>query len=287
MAEEEGRPDFDLSSFSTFTLSGSGHADALPDETSEIVEDGSGELQMQQQDFLSPKAEPRMASQDGKLADLKKYGPPAALAKLNKTVPVTVLAVIENSIDNVRAQVDTETELRHRQEQMRRQNTQAELSHQVRKESLGSTGKGKRLETPQIKSVSDPASSAASEQTETASFYTPSEGCQSPSADAQSEIGTDVPIAGDNVPHFTPMPRLKASSTSAIPRRRDLIKAMFRGMSDIDARRHVLRRSTVALQFKAKLKHAKQIWQGEVQIGFVSPTRAFVCLVPRILIILS
>ncbi|KAJ4394552.1 hypothetical protein N0V93_003771 [Gnomoniopsis smithogilvyi] len=249
-------------------MAATGQANALPDETNELAEKGSIGFQVQQEDLLSPNSRLPGVSQDEELNDLAKYGPPEALEKLNQTVPVKVMSVIEKSIHNVQAQVDAETAMRHRQERERGRSPQ-EQQYRSRDEYHVSIDKGKGLDTSQVTPVSGPASSIASDQTDTASFYTPPEGGQSPSADAQCETETEthVATAEDSNHEFTPMPRFKASSTSAIPRRRDLIKAMFRGMSDTDARRHVLRRSTGALQFKAKLKHARQVWQGEIQIG--------------------
>lgn len=272
MAEGEGRPNFDLSSFSTFTFPATGQAAALPDETTHVVEASNRVFQAQDEFVSSPRTQPPRVSQDEQLIDLVKYGPPGALANLNQTVPVTVMAVIENSIDNVRGQVDTELQMRNRQDSVTRQSSQVMQQQPAKNKSLDSIDKGEAIATAQLVPTLGPPSSVASDQADTASFYTPSEGGQSPSADAQSETGMDAPLAEDSAPNFTHMPRLKASSTSAIPRRRDLIKAMFRGTSDDDARRHVLRRSTGALQFKAKLRHARQIWQGELQIGFVFVT---------------
>lgn len=269
MAEGEGRPNFDLSSFSTFTFPATGQAAALPDETTHVAEARCRASQAQEEFVSTPRTQPPRVSQDEHLIDLVKYGPPGALAKLNQTVPVTVMAVIENSIDNVRGQVDTEVQMRSHQDSATRQSSQDMQQQPAKQKSLESIDKGEAIATAQFVPNLGPPSSVASDQTDNASFYTPSEGGQSPSADAKSEAGMDAPAAEDSAPKFTPMPGLKASSASAIPRRRDLIKAMFRGTSDVDARRHVLRRSTAALQLKTKIRHAKQIWQGELQIGFV------------------
>lgn len=269
MTEGEGHPNFDLSSFSTFTFPATGQAAALPDETTPVAELSCYVSKAQDEFVSTSKTQPPRASQDEQLIDLIQYSPPGALAKLNQTVPVTVMAVMEDSIDNVRSQVDTELQMRYRQESATCQSPQDMQQQPGKDKSLESIDKREALATAQLVPIFGSPSSVASDQTGTASFYTPSEGGLSPSADAQAETGMDAPTAEDSGPNFPPMPRLKASSTSAIPRRRDLIKAMFRGMSDDDARRHILRRSTGALQFKAKLRQAKQIWQGELQIGFV------------------
>lgn len=268
MVEEDGRPISDLSLISTFTFSATEQAHTLPDGTSGVVRDDIQKDQAQQQELSIPETKPQRASHEG-IVDLTRYGPPDALARLNQPVPTTVIAMIEDSIETVRAQVDTEAEMRRRQEQTRGKDPQDEQQPRVKDRTIQSIDKGKGIETPHTTPISGPASIIASDQTDTASFYTPSEGGQSPSADAKCETGMDVPTGKDNAPYFRPMPRPKASSTSSIPRRRDLIKSMFRGISDTDARHHVLRRSTGALQFKAKFKHAKQIWQGELQIGSV------------------
>lgn len=282
MAEQEGRPTFDLSAFSSFTSPAAGQADPMSCEMTETVENDSKKFRVQKGDLSNPKTELLMTRQDGgELVDLTRYGPPVALAKLNQTAPLTVIAVVENSIDNIRAQVDTETQMQRRQEQTKRQYVQEKQKHRAKDKTLEVIDKGKGVEGVQIGPASSSISSIASDQTETASFYTPSEG-RSPSVDAQSEAGTNGPTTEDQIPFFAPMPRLKASSTSAIPRRRDLVKAMFRRMSDIDARRHVLHRSKGPLQFKARFKYAKQIWQGEVQAGFVNLTYSSSLLQKRV-----
>lgn len=272
MAEGEGRPNFDLSSFSTFTFPVIGQAAALPDETTHVAEASCKVSQAQEEIVSAPRTQPPTVSQDEQLIDLVKYGPPGALAKLNQTVPATVMAVLESSIDNVRSQVDTELQIRNRQDSAIRQSSQDMQQQPAKNETPESIDKGEAIATAHFVPTLGPASSVAPDQTDTASFYTPSEGIQIPSADAQSETGMDAPAAEDSAPDLTPMPRLKASSISTIPRRRDLIKAMLQGMSDNDARQHVLRRSKGAFQFKAKLRHAKRIWQGELQIGFVLVT---------------
>lgn len=276
MAEEEGLPTFDSSSsFFTFPATGQAGSGAVPDESIDNAEDGHDQSQAQQEDFPKPATEPPRVSEDEVLVDLIKYGLPDALAKLNNQVaPITVLAIIGDSVDNIRNQVDAEREVRRRQEHIERQNAPEEQQHQSKDETLQSFDKGKGIEGPQNTPVSAPASSVASDNIDTASVHTLSQG-QFPSADAQSEAETDVPKAEDTGPDSSPIPRPKVSSTSAIPRRRDLIKAMFRKVSDADTRSHVLRRSAGALQLKAKLKYARHIWQGEVQTAFVSLLRSF------------
>lgn len=277
MAEREGRPTFDLSSFSTFTFPATGQASALLNKTSGVAE-RHYDLSQAQDGLLSTRSNgPQRVSQDERFIDLVKYGPPDALAKLNQTVPITVLAVIENSIDNVRGQVDTETQMRNQQDSTSGQHPQDRQQHPANDKSLQSIDKEQAADAAQSVLTLGSPSMIASDQTDAASFYTPSGRGRSPLADAQSEAGRDAPTAGDSAPQSTPMPRLKASSTSAVPRRRDLIKAMFRGLSKNDARRHVLHRSTGPLQFKAKLKNAKQIWQGEIQLGFVFVAISLLC----------
>lgn len=277
MAEEAGRPTFDLSSFSTFTFSATGQASALPNETSVVAARHHNVSQAQDKMLSTRRTELPRASQDEQYIDLAKYGPPEALAKLNQTVPVTVLAVIENSIVNVRGQVDTETQMRHHQDSTMGQISQDLQQYLASDKSPESIDKETTVDAAQsVPNLGSP-SIVASDQINAASFYTPTEGGQSHLADAQSETGMDALTAEDTAPQSTPNPRIKASSTSAIPRRRDLIKALLRGSSKNDARRHVFRQSTGPLQFKAKLKHAKQMWQGETQIGFVFVAIPLLC----------
>lgn len=269
MAEDEGRPTFDLSSFSTFTFPAVEKSEALPEESSGIAESYHKKFHVQQEDFSRPKTEPLMLSEDEVLIDLTRYGPPDALAKLNQNAPMTVIAVIEHSIDNIRTQAGAEIELRHREDQIRRQPADERDQLLSVDQILEIPDKGKEVPWSLAVQVSTPTPSIASDNTDTASFYTPPEG-QSSSANVRSRTEADVPTAEDRGPYFTRSPRSEAATNLGIPRRRDVIKAMFRKMSDIDTRRRVLHRSTGPLPFKEKLRHAKQIWQGEVQIGFVS-----------------
>lgn len=268
---EERRPALDLSSLSTFAFPA-----AKPKESTKATRIYSGGSHHQHNAPI-PNIEAPRVSDDEMSVDLTKYGPPDALAKLNQSVPATVITVIEKSIDTVRAQVETEQKLRRRHEEAERsQSAREKGQHRTEDDSRRQPGKGRNVGAPRDIRVSVPESSPASDQTDTLLFYTPSEG-QTPSASTESDAGmealTATPTAADNDLDLTPTLRPKSLSASATPKRRDLIKAVFRKMSDSETRRQAIRRSVGALQLKAKLKHAKKMWY-----RFVSFTTSLRCL---------
>lgn len=268
---DQGRPTFDLSSLLAF---------AFPSAKSEPLAKVSGNdcaSLHARESVLIPEVPSARTSDDEDMVDLAKYGPPDALTKLNQTVPATIITIIEDSIIAARAQIEGEQELRDRcseQEEYNRVRDEAERDVEGRRAedcSCLHEGKGKQMEALRhIRRSPASTSRTASDQTGSRLFYTPSDGL-TPSAgtdtesEAETETLTAVPTMMDNGPGTIPAPGPRSTSTSATPRRRDLIKSMFRKTSDSDARRHALRRSTGALQLKAKLKHAKQMLQKTVK----------------------
>lgn len=278
MMADEGRPTFDLSTFCHFAWP------TIQPEEPGISRIESGTSQDQRLDSSIPTVTAPEASGDKVLLNLTKYGPPDAIAKLNQNVPNTIITVIENSIETVRGQIEAELELsRRREEAERSPRVQKEQSeHRSEDDTEQQLDKGKAVESPEPVRDSAPESSAASmDHTDTPPFYTAYE-AQSPPADTDSDNGTEastavltaVSTAVNNGPAVTPIPLPRSSSTSAIPRRRDLIKAMFRKTSEGETRRQAIRRSAGTLQLKAKLKQAKQVWHGGPQTRFVSSIKS-------------
>lgn len=253
MAEEEGRPPFDLSSFSNYSFPPVDQ-DGPPPE----VARGS---------------RPSSIREDDVEVDLVKYGPPGALGALMPALPLMVRVVIHESLENVRARVAAETKLLQRQqEEERRQNDG---------QSSNPTGKGKGVEGDPAVPDNTQASSAASDHTDE-SFHTPSEG-RTTASDALSDSGTEMAslsaVTKQVAEETTADPKPRASSTSALgPRRRDLLKAVLRKVSDTATRRRLLRRSTGALrlpevQLRAKVRNAKQLLHhhDKIKTGSVQP----------------
>lgn len=284
---DEGRPTFDLSSFSTFAFPPP--IPTEPEGSPKLMRTQSAESHDQKSTSVPQRVEnaeqASTANDDEALIDLTKFGPPDALTELEQSspIPAVVFTIIEASVDTVRTQVKTEHELCRRGRDRRETEQVADketLQHvqdedQAQAKDDRKLDKGKGVEHPQALRVPTLQSSAASDRTadETPPFYTPSEG-QSPSANNESDVGSEaltaVPTAVDNELSLRPTLLPKSSSTSSIPRRRDLIKAIFRKTSDGETRRQALRRSAGGLQLKARLKHAKQIWKGEPDVGSVS-----------------
>lgn len=258
MDEEAGRPTFDISSFLAFAFQ-----TADPPQPRSSIDEPAEEPKNEsaasrgEQDAAGP-PEGKTAAGDDESVDLAKYGPPDALTRLNHIVPQTVMSVVEDSVEHVRSQVAAETELHRQREEGKRAHVEGESPMAV--------DKGKGVEGAPAAPVATQVSSAASDRTDTESFYTPSEGHSTPGdADARSEAEPEEVVVLDNAVEVISIPRPKAVSTSAIsPRRRDLLKAVLRKISDADSRRHMVRRSTGALrhsEVRAKLKHAKHVLQ--------------------------
>lgn len=263
MDEEAGRPTFDLSSFLTFAFPAAEQDQPSLQARTEIITLGSGDPE-EQQDLSSRHSDLTDGEDDG-VEDLAKYGPPDALMRVSQAVPPTVMEVIKDSIGSVQAQVTAETDLRCRQKEEEKLRAEEERRQvDVNLKSIG-TGKGKAVEGAQsLESAIAQISSAASDRTDYESFYTPSEG-QTPTGDTNSEVATEEATEEDTDVDATSTPRPKVISASAIyPRRRDLLKAVLRKISDTDTRRRIVRRSTGGLrhpELRAKFKLAKQLLQ--------------------------
>lgn len=263
MDEEAGRSTFDLSSFLTFAFPATDQDQPPSQESAEITPLGTGRPEAQEALCIS--RSDLADDEDNGVDDLAKYGPPDALMRVSQVMPPTVMNVIKNSISNVQAQVFAEKELHCRQKAEERLRAEEERGQVVGYVKPVDTCKGKALEEAEpIEPVTGQISSAASDQTDSESFYTPSEG-QTPTGDTNSAVAPEEFAEENIVVDATSTPRPKATSTSAIsPRRRDLLKAVLRKISDTDTRRRIVRRSTGGLrhtELKAKFKQAKQLLQ--------------------------
>ncbi|KAF3762556.1 hypothetical protein M406DRAFT_82840, partial [Cryphonectria parasitica EP155] len=263
MAETKGRPNYDLSSFLTFTLpkveqdANSAELSAVPPK-GEPIQDSD-----KQQESQSPDSVPPANVESEDLIDLAKYGPPDALVRLNQVVPSQVKAVIDSSIDNIRAQVAAETEL-HRQQK------EQEERRKIEEKASQSVDESKISETNQVGPDDTPVSNATSIHSDSESFCTASEG-RTMSLDSTSEAETEAVSLGAATEQTGlgagSMGRPKSSSTLGLPpRRRDLLKAVLQKIGDTDTRRRVLHRSTGALrqseaQLRAKFRHARETLQ--------------------------
>lgn len=270
----EGRPTFDLSSFSTFAFP------TLEPETPPVdpISPAGGVSPHEHATSANLNTEAVSANEYETLVDLLKFGPPDALAQLTHGLPATLLTVVHNATETVRAQVDIETGRRRFSKEEIKGHVYRQEHHLDLAKDDKQLDKGKGVEAPQVVRTSARQPSVASDQTDTTfsspPFYTPSEGAtpseESTTADFESDAGTDVLTAvptavrsGDDArPPLGPRPW----SASAIPRRRNFIKSIFRKLSDGDTRRQVLRKSVGSLQLKAKLK---QVWHRETETGFV------------------
>lgn len=240
MDEEAGRPAFYLSFLSfAFTPSSQSRSPPDSDEPSEAPKIDSVASRNEKHAPSPQEGEPGVEHEAS--MDLAKHGPPDALMRLNGDVPPTVMAVIKDSIEHVRSQIAAETELVRRREE--RKMAPAEGG------GLVAVDKGKGVEGVPAATVAAQVSSAAPDRTGTESFHNPSEGhTTSVDADARSEVVSVPPEA--------------ASAPVASPRRRDMLKAVFRKRRDEESRRRTARPFTGTshlLELRATLKRAKQV----------------------------
>lgn len=277
MAQDLGRPMFDVTSLLNFDFLNDGRDDNKTPQQSIDTLTPQSPLLAEAGDHTekAPNHDLEVTVTD-QLPELIKYGPPDALTKVTHTISPVVMTIIMDSIDHIQAQIAAEEDIRQLkviEEQV------SALEHKLA--SPLDKGKGKNLAVESGPATIAMPSSAVSDRTDSDTFYTPSEGntpnIRSPS-DAGSEIATgeeslDIVVEVDTA-------RPKAVSTGELlPRRRDLLKAVLRKIGDTDTRRRLFRRSTEALhhaELKAKFKQAKlRLQHAEAETAFVCPASSF------------
>lgn len=265
MAEETGRPTFDISSFFAFAFPWVEQPQLPPGQPPEASTNETGGFE-EDHELRSPEVEHPAADDDNndERVDLTRYGAPDVLTRIwpiwsSQDAAQVVVDIVQTSVNNVRTQVAAEAELCRRQ---------------VEGESLKTIEKGKGVDL----SPSEP--DAVSHGGDNDSFHTTSEGRITPESVHHKAVcyeqataeNNDVDLASARRPQLGS----KAISASTLyPRRRDLLKTFFRTISDTDTRpvhrlrhinqtdtRHcVVRRSssiTHGMDLKQKLRHAKE-----------------------------
>lgn len=255
MEEEAGRPIFDISSFMTYMLPKADLAQQFSNIHGLGETLGIEDLAPMDQERMSTSEHEQATDGDVVRSDLSKYGPPDALLRLGPVCSPVAMAIIQDSVKNVRFRVTTEIEVL---DQLKQQERQAPTG-----DSTLAIDKGKGAELALDASTGESLSSTDLYHDDNMSFYTPSEG-YSPAADGEGgpELEIHDPSTQNTVIQAEMLPRNRAgSSASILPRRRDLLKAIIRMMSDSDRRRVLARRSIAALQhseFRAITRQARQ-----------------------------
>lgn len=183
----EGRPNFDLSSFATFTFPPPTEPEGSTELKTTQSAESHDEMGTAVQNAAQTVEQPSMASDDDNLIDLTKFGPPDALTELdqNVSIPATVVAIIETSIETVRTQLETEHELVCRfqdKKESEQQVADREELQSIQEEDQSQAAdhkqldKGKGVDRPPAVLAIAPQSQTASDRTtdETPPFYTPS-----------------------------------------------------------------------------------------------------------------
>lgn len=195
---------------------------------------------------------------------------PDALTTIELNVPPTVVAVIRNSVDNIRAQINIEAALHNYENKSTR-----ELP---KEENYKTVENGKRVEAPPANSISIIGTTPAAEtsvESDSESFYTTFEWqthSRSNHFMVQPEMSSVENVPRNRASNSQPG---AASRPEFYPTRRDLVKTALQRIRNTDARGRLGRHSMQPLSnqyFITKFKNIKAFWPREPpEIAFVIP----------------
>lgn len=229
--------------------------------------------------------------EDDQRVNLSKYRLPEALTKLNQVLPRTLDNVIKSSVENILSQVTAESEInwRLREEERLKSQDNGERSKKTRRE----VDKGKRVDRMRVRSTTAEGSNSSSEPfdarlvptpppSEQANSFPPTEKA-SPSTESELELAPETAAATSTdltTANFGPRKNRShtantSSSSPSNPRKWQLLRTVFRKLSDTDPYLGLLRHhSTGDLNhpdLRTRLKKTKEALHLGQETGFVFP----------------